>query len=190
VELPGFQMHSFPMNPSVFYAFRDLSFKTKNFERPIVITAELLIREEPERVLIKQGNARLPDFMIVSRPTDGFMKATLKSAEEILRKVLFSAPAGDSISGGGRSISEIGSIFSALPLPESDLSFRLPVVLSENIQFENNMASVYPVEKAIFELKPQKFGFIFSTRKGLKNLVDEIEEKLKTGFSGVQKKKP
>lgn len=189
MELPGFQMHSFPMNPSVFYAFKDLSFKTKNFERPIVISAEILIRREDDRVLIKQGNAKLPDFLIRSQPSDGFMKATLKSAESILRNIIYSNPTGDTISGGGRSIAELSSIFSALPMPEGNMNFRLPIIVSENIQFENNMSSVYPVERAVFEMTPQKFGFVFATSESLKALVAEIEASFKASFSGTENKK-
>ena len=101
--------------------------------------------------------------MIISRPTDGFMKATLKSTESTLRDLIYSNPTGDIISGGGKSISEISSMFSAIPAAEGSLSFRLPIVVSENIQFENKMGSIFPIRKGVFELNPQRFGFIFAT---------------------------
>lgn len=189
MELTGFQMHSFPMNPSVFYAFKELSFKTRNFEKPIVISAELLIRKDSDRVLIKQGTAKTPDFMIVSRPTDGFMKATLKSTESTLRDLIYSTPTGDIISGGGKSIAEIISVFSAIPVADGSMSFRLPIVVSENIQFENNMGSIFPIERGVFELNPQRFGFIFATTKGLNELIHEIEGSLRASFSGIENKK-
>ncbi|HDR53707.1 MAG TPA: hypothetical protein ENN60_03520 [archaeon] len=188
MELPGFQMHSFPMKPNVFYAFRDFSFKSRNFERPIVIATELLIEEAPDKVLVRQGSATTPDFLMVSRPYDGFMKATLKSAESIIRDVLFSMPVGDSISGAGKTVADLAAIFSAMPLPEGNLAMRLPVILTTGMEYEKQMGHSYSLETAIFELKPQKFGFVVTTRDGLKKLVSDMEIKLEAGFSGLDGK--
>ena len=181
-------MHSFPMNPSVFYAFRDWSFYIKNFERPITMVLELLIRQDDERIHIKQGHAKHPEFLIVSRPSDGFMKATLKSAESTIRSVLFARPTGDVLSGGGIGVSEISTLFSALPIPDGNFVMRFPVVVADNLQFETKTGNIFPVESALFEMKPQKFGFIFANEKGLKELIGSMEEKIRTGFLSMDGK--
>lgn len=176
MEIPGFDLYSFPSQPEVLYAIRDFDFRVGEDDFELIV--ELLITQSGQRAVVKQGAAKAPKFLI-RNSAEGFLKPIGAGVSREIRKVLFSYPAGDVLEGCGDAVAEAGSFFGVLPLPGADVVARIPVVVTHYVEFENKLGSRRNVKRAVFELKPQNFGFVVATEHGLEAMAEEIQKRIK-----------
>lgn len=177
MEIPGFELRSFPERPKVLHAARDFDFQVSGEDLRVVL--ELLLRRDCRRAVVEQGSARRPSFLI-RNSGQGLLKPVGAGASKLLRRAIFSFPAGDVFQGCTEAVRELSGVFDSTPLPPATVNARLPVVLAGELEFENKMGSRRPVEGAVFELKPRNFGYMVLTEGGLKRFTGQIERSLQS----------
>jgi hypothetical protein len=176
MEIKGFDIYSFPSRPEVSYAIKDFEFKVSGEQFRVIV--ELLIRENCHRVLIKQGNAKKPNFLITNS-AESLMKPIGAGVSKEIRKVLFAQPAGDVMEGCGEAVGDVSEVFGTVAVPAADVVARIPVIMSNYVEFENKVGNRRHVKRAVFELKPQHYGYVVATEHGLADMVKEFEAKLR-----------
>ena len=176
MEIPGFDVYSFPTKPQVLYAIRDFEFKIR--DQSIKIALELILRQNCNISFIKHGSAKNPTFLIKNN-APGLFRAVGSSLSHVIRDFLFSQPTGDIFEGCVNSIADIGSVFPTLPLPPVDIVARIPVIHTRSLEYESKIGGRKKTDLAIFQLRPQNFGYVFATEKGVSELAKNLEKKIK-----------
>ncbi|MBR9680234.1 MAG: hypothetical protein GOU98_00220 [Candidatus Altiarchaeota archaeon] len=176
MDLKGFDVYSFPSKPEVLYAIRDYEIKIKDSYFKFVI--ELFIRQNCPRILIKQGNSRNPQFLIRNM-SEGLLRPIGAGVAREIRKIIFQRPVGDIFEGCVEAIADIGSVFGSMPLPGGSVVVRIPVILANHVEFENKTKNRRQAKRVVFELKPQGFGYMIATQKGLEIMIDKIDKGIK-----------
>ena len=179
MDLKGFDVYSFPSKPEVLYAINDYELKVKDDYFKLVV--ELIIRQNCPRVFIKQGSAKNPQFLIRNM-SEGLLRPLGAGVAREIRKIIFERPVGDIFEGCIEAISDIGSVFGSMPLPGGSVVVRIPVILTNRIEFENKTKHRRQANRVVFELKPQSFGYMIATEKGLATMIDKIDKSI-TVFS-------
>ncbi|MBR9689930.1 MAG: hypothetical protein GOV01_03475 [Candidatus Altiarchaeota archaeon] len=177
MDLPDFDLYSFPNKPEVLYAIRDFEFKMQKEYFKLVI--ELVIRQNCPRVLIKQGTAKNPQFLIRNM-AEGLLRPVGSAIAREVRKVIFERPVGDIFEGCTEAIADLGSVFGSLPLPAGEVVVRIPIILANHVEFENKLGTRRSLKRVVFELKPQGFGYLISTEHGIHTMVNKFEQGIKT----------
>ncbi len=176
MEIPGFDIYSFPERPEILYAIKDFNFYFNNL--PLKTTIEFLIRQNCQKILIKHGTTKKPNFLI-KNDSQGLLRPLSANIVQAIRKVLFANPSGDTMEGFTQSILEVSGVFGTLPLPSADVSVRIPILQTRELWYNDGIHPSKQLDQIIFELKPKQFGYLAVTEKGLKNFVQSITTKIK-----------
>jgi len=176
MDIPGFDVYSFPENPEILYGIKDFNFYFN--ELPLKTTIEFFIRQNCPEIIIKRGTTKKPNFLIKNN-AHGLLRPLSANIIQSIRKLLFSNPAGNIIEGYSQSIREVSNVFSTLSLPSADVSVRLPIIQTRELLYDDGIHPPRQVNQIIFELKPRRFGYLAVTEKGLNDFVNNIIRKVK-----------
>jgi hypothetical protein len=176
MEVPGFDTYSLPERPSILYCIRE--FRTKFKELRIKTTLELIVRPNCPFVKLSRGAAKNPHFLI-QNTIEGMAKPIGSSIDQEIRKAIFYNLAGDVFEGCTDAVSDISSVFTSVPFPKSDVLARIPIIVARELEYDSGIEPVKKVDSAVFELKPQSFGYMVVTERGMANFLKALDKKIK-----------
>jgi len=155
------------------YAIKDYEFKVKDTYFKLVV--EFIIRQNCPHALVKQGTAKNPQFLIRNM-SEGYLRPIGSGVAREVRKIIFERPVGDVFEGCIEAITDLSSVFGSMPLPGGSVVVRMPVILTNNLEFENKFKNRRQTNRVVFELKPQGFGYMIATNKGLEIMAKKLDQ--------------
>ena len=164
---------------------REFRLEHEIFERPLIFIFEIIMENCKRKAEIGKRTREVPKFLLKSRRVSGIYRIGSKLIERILKREIFSAPAGEEIAGCREAIRDVSLMFPTVPVMEGDVVARIPVVVSKEVYFLTPMKNLERTKKAIFIMKPQNFGFLVCEEKTLEEMISSIENKIKSAFEVV-----
>ena len=173
MEIPGFDIYSFPDNPRILYAVKKYGIRIGG--SPASVVVELIVRRGCKQVFVGQGGTRGPQFLIRTS-AQGLLRPLGTAVVKDLRDIFMLKRVGDTSKGCEAAIEELSGVFGSLAIPEATVNARIPVMIVEKLEYQSKLGKRKEFKRAVIEMKPERFGYVVATAGGLKQMIKKLDK--------------